>query len=54
MITDWPLKLEEVHPVYGKVAMMGTMGGEPYYWFVDKHGSVAMMPASMFEDEETE
>lgn len=30
---------------------MGTVEGERYYWFVDKYGSVAMMPAVTVEDE---
>lgn len=34
---------------WGNVAMIGVLSGERYYWMVDKHGSVAMMPASTVE-----
>ena len=33
---------------WGRVVMVGWVG-ERYYWMVDKHGSVAMMPADIVE-----
>lgn len=43
------------HKAYGKVAMMRTIEGEPYRFFVDKDGSVAMIPLSaLLRDEEVE
>jgi hypothetical protein len=38
----------EVKP-YGIIKAVGWTGGERYYWFEDKHGSVAMMPAYIIE-----
>lgn len=38
----------EVKP-YGIIKAVGWTGGERYYWFEDKHGSVAMMPAYVIE-----
>ena len=37
---------------WGKIAAVGTTSGERYYWVVDKHGDVAMMPAIMVEPED--
>ena len=34
---------------WGKITAVGITGGERYYWMVDKHGCVAMMPASVVE-----
>ncbi len=34
---------------FGKVAMMGFISGERYYWMIDKHGTVSMMPAIIIE-----
>jgi len=45
------LKLGTVVKPYGKVSAVGFISGERYYWFVDKYGSVAMMPASAVERE---
>ena len=34
---------------WGRVTASGWTGGERYYWLVDKHGCVAMMPAVIVE-----
>ena len=34
----------DIHPTYGTVQMMGVLDGERIRWFVDKHGSIAMIP----------
>lgn len=36
---------------WGKAVMVRTIEGERYYWFVDKHGTVAMIPAFMVEED---
>jgi hypothetical protein len=38
---------------YGTLTMIRKIGGERYYWFV-KGDSVAMLPASMFEEANAE
>ena len=35
---------EMVQP-YGKIAAVGSIGGERYYWMVSHNGAVSMMPA---------
>jgi len=37
------------HPIYGRLAGIGILKGERYYWFVDRHGDVSMMPAGSVE-----
>ena len=32
--------------------MIGILDGERYYWMIDKHGTVSMMPAVIVESEE--
>lgn len=32
-------------PHYGKLVAIGCLGDERYYWFIGKHGGVAMIPA---------
>lgn len=34
---------------YGKVAAIGNIDGERYYWLI-KNGTVSMMPASFIEE----
>lgn len=34
---------------WGKIEMVGITGGERYYWMLDKHGGVSMIPASIVE-----
>ena len=36
---------------YGRIEMIGTTGGERYYWMIDKKGTVSMIPASVVEAE---
>ena len=33
----------------GRVAAVGILSGERYYWLIDKHGVVSMMPADAVE-----
>jgi len=40
------------HKAYGEVAMMRTIEGEPYRFFVDKDGSVAMIPLKVLQEME--
>lgn len=39
---------ERVEP-YGTVEAIGLLSGERYYWLIDKHGVVSMMPADVVE-----
>ena len=39
---------EMVQP-YGKIAAVGNIGGERYYWMVSYGGAVSMMPAVVVE-----
>ena len=39
---------EMVNP-YGKIAAVGSIGGERYYWMVSSGGAVSMMPAVVVE-----
>ena len=34
---------------YGKIAAVGNIGGERYYWMVSRGGAVSMMPAVVVE-----
>ena len=34
---------------YGKIVAIGSLSGERYYWFIDEHGAVAMLPAAVVE-----
>lgn len=43
------MKLGDKHPVYGKLAAKGMLDGERYYWFVDRYGCVAMIPADQID-----
>lgn len=48
------LTLGDTVKPYGKVVAVGKIEGEEYYWFIDKHGSVAMIPAVAVEKPEVE
>ena len=43
------LPLGTIVKPYGRVAAVGTTGGERYYWLIDKHGTVSMIPAVEIE-----
>jgi hypothetical protein len=43
-----PVQLGVVIPL-GTVKAVGSVGGERYYWILDKHGTVSMMPADVVE-----
>jgi len=30
---------------------MGGSGGEPYRWFIDKHGTISMIPLSALQEQ---
>ena len=47
-------KLGDNHKWYGRVVMMRTIEGEPYRFFQDGKGSVAMMPLSVLQMEKKE
>jgi len=36
---------------FGVVSMIGNLHGERYYWMIDKHKSVSMIPADVVEKE---
>lgn len=36
---------------WGRIVAIGWIG-ERYYWMIDKHGVVSMMPASVVEPEQ--
>jgi len=35
---------------WGVVSMIAILSGERYYWMIDKHGTVSMMPAIVVEE----
>ncbi len=39
-------RIGEIHPLYGEVQMMGSLGGEAYRWF-SKNNVVSMIPLSI-------
>ena len=39
---------ETVKP-YGRIVAVGCLKGERYYWLVDQHKTVSMMPAVIVE-----
>jgi hypothetical protein len=41
--TEPPLPLG-TETAYGRIETIGFIGGERYYWMIDKHGCVSMMP----------
>ena len=38
---------------YGRIEAIGSLSGERYYWMIDKHKVVSMIPASILEEELT-
>lgn len=44
-----PLALGTKVKPWGTVEAVGITGGERYYWLIDKHGTVSMMPACVVE-----
>lgn len=38
-------------PIYGTIEMIGCLRGERYYWLINKHGVVSMMPDFIIEPE---
>jgi hypothetical protein len=36
---------------WGKIEMVGITGGERYYWMIDKHKVVSMIPALIVEED---
>jgi hypothetical protein len=44
-----PLQLGTVVKPWGKIYAVGSLGGERYYWLIDKHDTVSMMPAMAIE-----
>jgi len=43
-------ELGKIHKAYGKVAMMRTIEGEPYRFFISKDKVVSMIPLSALEN----
>jgi len=41
----------DIHPRYGKVAMMRTIEGEPYRFFL-KDGAISMIPLATLHEEQ--
>ena len=39
------------HPVYGRCVARGIRGGERFYMFIDKGGTVSLMPAELIDSE---
>ena len=46
---EW--KLNAKHKFYGKVIAMGIRDGEPYRFFIDKEGSISLIPLPCLEKE---
>jgi hypothetical protein len=44
-----PRRIGEIVLPFGVIGAVGCIQGERYYWLVDKHGSVSMMPADVVE-----
>lgn len=42
-------EMDEVHEHYGKVVALGVIGGEPYRWFENTEGDIAMIPLSALQ-----
>jgi hypothetical protein len=45
------MKIGQTHKHYGKCVMMRTIEGEPYRFFQDKDGGIAMIPLDCLEVE---
>jgi len=48
-LLNHPLQLGTLIKPYGKIAAVGMLKGERYYWLCDTWGVVSMMPASLIE-----
>ena len=49
-MSDWIIG--QKHKFYGEVAMMRTIEGEPYRFFINKEKVVSMIPLSVLQLEE--
>ncbi|KKM17913.1 hypothetical protein LCGC14_1670970 [marine sediment metagenome] len=49
-MSDWVLG--EEHEMFGRVAMMRTIEGEPYRFFIDTDKVVSMIPLSVLQEQE--
>jgi hypothetical protein len=47
-----PGRVLDYHGREAKVGMVGSLGGERYYWLVFLDGSIAMLPATEIERKE--
>ena len=47
-----PIIVPGTKTAQGRVAAVGTTGGERYYWLVDKYGVVKMLPWFVVEPSE--
>lgn len=45
-------KIGDKHKAYGKVAMMRTIQGEPYRFFINENGCVSMIPLTALQEEQ--
>lgn len=43
--------IDEQHPDYGRVVMMGITLGEPYRWFRNSKGTISMIPLSALQEQ---
>ena len=48
-VKESEMKLNEIHPVYGKCVMCRTIEGEPYRFFDDGDGCIAMIPLNALD-----
>ncbi len=39
-----------IHPIYGELTAMACIEGEPYRFFTDKEGSIAMIPLTTLKE----
>lgn len=44
--------LDEVHPVYGTVIMIGMINSSPYRWFRMNNGTISTIPLSTLNEED--
>jgi hypothetical protein len=43
------LNIDDKIEPYGRIKAIGFIGGERYYWLIDKSATVSMLPASFLE-----
>jgi hypothetical protein len=56
IVPDTPPLAIGTRTQWGRIQAVGVLGGRPrerYYWMIDKHGTVSMMPASVVESPQT-